>query len=140
MTSLKQFAVDEHRGAPLRQMFAVRYTQRLATWVKVHAMTHNVSDSALLRHALEQYAVANGYDALQAAGLQWEADELRRKAGIAEMQRMNERIDESRQVQAQAAERNRQWSEMGILQRLGHEPLSQEQIQANRRKWGIKGQ
>ena len=63
MTSLKQFAVDEHRGAPLRQMFACRYTQRLATWVKVHAMTHNVSDSAVLRHALEQYAVANGYDA-----------------------------------------------------------------------------
>ena len=63
MTSLKQFAVDEHRGAPLRQMFAVRYTQRLATWVKVHAMTHNVSDSAVLRHALEQYAIANGYDA-----------------------------------------------------------------------------
>lgn len=63
MTSLKQFAVDEHRGAPLRQMFAARYTARLATWVKVHAMTHNVSDSAVLRHALEQYAVANGYEA-----------------------------------------------------------------------------
>ena len=40
MASLKQFAVDEHRGAPLRQMFAVRYTQRLATWVKTHAMVH----------------------------------------------------------------------------------------------------
>ena len=63
MSSLKQFAVDEHRGAPLRQMFAVRYTKRLATWVKVHALTHNVSDSAVLRHALEQYAVAHGYDA-----------------------------------------------------------------------------
>ena len=63
MASLKQFAVDEHRGAPLRQMFAVRYTQRLATWAKVHAMTHNVSDSAVLRYALQQYTVANVYDA-----------------------------------------------------------------------------
>ena len=63
MTSQKQFAVDEHRGAPLRQMFAVRYTQRHATWVKTHAMVHNVSESAVLRHALEQYAVTNGYDA-----------------------------------------------------------------------------
>ena len=63
MPSLKQFAVDEHSGAPLRQMFAVRYTQRLATWVKTHAMVHNVSESAVLRHALEQYAVTNGYDA-----------------------------------------------------------------------------
>jgi hypothetical protein len=63
MTSLKQFAVDEHRGAPLRQMFAVRYTQRLATWVRTHAMVHNVSESAVLRHALEQYASTNGYNA-----------------------------------------------------------------------------
>ena len=63
MASLKQFAVDEHRGAPLRQMFAVRYTQCLATWVKTHAMLHKVSESAVLRHALEQYAVTNGYDA-----------------------------------------------------------------------------
>ena len=63
MTSLKQFAVDEHRGAPLRQMFAVRYTQSLATWVKTHAMVHNVSESAVLRPALEQYAVTNGYNA-----------------------------------------------------------------------------
>ena len=63
MASLKQFSVDEHRGAPLRQKFDVRYTQRLATWVKTHAMTHKVSDSAVLRHALEQYAVANGYNA-----------------------------------------------------------------------------
>ena len=55
--------MDELRGAPLRQMVAVRYTQRLATWVKTHAMVHNVSESAVLRHALEQYAVTNGYDA-----------------------------------------------------------------------------
>ena len=84
--------------------------------------------------------IASDADALQAAGFQWEADELRRKADIAELQRMNQRIDESRQVQAQAAERNRQWSEMGILERRGHEPLSPQQIQANRRRWGIKGQ
>ena len=63
MASLKQFAVDELRGAPLRQMVAVRYTQRLATWVKTHAMVHNVSESAVLRHALEQYAVTHGYNA-----------------------------------------------------------------------------
>ena len=63
ITSLKQFAVDEHRGAPLRQMFAVRYTQRLATWVKTHALAHNVSESSVLHHALQQYAVSHGYKA-----------------------------------------------------------------------------
>ena len=63
MASLKQFAVDELRGAPLRQMVSVRYTQRLATWVKTHARVHNVSKSSVLRHALEQYGVTHGYNA-----------------------------------------------------------------------------
>ena len=84
--------------------------------------------------------IASDADALQAAGLQWEADELRRKAGIAEMQRMNERIDESRQVQQQAALRREEWQSMGILERMGHQPLSPEVIARNRRNWGITGQ
>ena len=84
--------------------------------------------------------IASDAEALQAAGLQWEADELRRKAGIAEMQRMNERIDESRQVQQQAAQRREEWQSMGILERMGHQPLSPEVISRNRREWGITGQ
>ena len=84
--------------------------------------------------------IASDADALQAAGLQWEADELRRKAGIAEMQRMNERIDESRQVQQQAAQRREEWQSMGILERMGHQPLSPEVIARNRRNWEITGQ
>ena len=84
--------------------------------------------------------IASDADALQAAGLQWAADELRRKAGIAEMQRMNERIDESRQVQQQAAQRREEWQSMGILERKGHQPLSPEVIARNRRNWGIIGQ
>ena len=79
-------------------------------------------------------------DALQAAGLQWEADELRRKADIAELQRMNQRIDESRQVQQQATQRREEWQSMGILERMGHQPLSPEVIARNRRNWGITGQ
>ena len=63
MISLKQFAVDKHNGVPLRQMFATWYTQRLATWVKTHALAHNVSESSVLCHALEQYAVTHGYNA-----------------------------------------------------------------------------
>ena len=84
--------------------------------------------------------IASDAEALQAAGLQWEADELRRKAGIAEMHRMNERIDESRQVQQQAAQRREEWQSMGILERMGHQPLSPEVIARNRRNWGITGQ
>ena len=53
--------------------------------------------------------IASDADALQAAGFQWEADELRRKADIAEMQRMNERIDERRLLQQQDAQKREQW-------------------------------
>ena len=78
-------------------------------------------------------------DALQAAGLQWEADELRRKADIAERQRINERIDESRLLQQQDAQKREQWQSMGLLERLGHAPIDPAVAAANRRKWGIKG-
>lgn len=84
--------------------------------------------------------IASDADALQAAGFQWEADELRRKADIAELQRINQRIDESRQVQQQAAQRREEWQSMGILERMGHQPLSPEVIARNRREWGITGQ
>ena len=90
------------------------------------------------RRTLGENTIADA-DALQAAGYQWEADELRRKADVAEMQRMNQRIDESRQVQQQDAQKREQWQSMGLLERLGHQPLSSVVIAANRRKWGIKG-
>ena len=79
-------------------------------------------------------------DALQAAGLQWEADELRRKAEIAELQRMNQRIDESRLLQQQAAQRREEWQSMGLLERLGHSSIDPSVAAANRRKWGMTGQ
>jgi hypothetical protein len=60
--SLKQFAAKEYRGAPLLDRMDVRYPRRLATWVKTHALTHNVTDSTVLRYAVEQYAKENGFD------------------------------------------------------------------------------
>ena len=84
--------------------------------------------------------IASDADALQAAGFQWEADELRRKADIAEMQRMNERIDESRRVQQQAAQKQEQWASMSLLERMGHERMTPEKVAHYRRMYGISGQ
>ena len=98
-----------------------------------------VSEQFTARKIVFMAPASRASDALQAAGFQWEADELRRKADIAEMQRMNERIDESRLLQQQAAQKREEWQSMGLLERLGHQPLSPEVIAANRRKWGIKG-
>jgi len=98
-----------------------------------------VSEQFTARKIVFMAPASRARDALQAAGFQWEADELRRKADLAEMQRMNERIDESRLLQQQAAQKREEWQSMGILERMGHQPLSPEVIAANRRKWGIKG-
>ena len=67
--------------------------------------------------------IASDADALQAAGFQWEADELRRKADIAEMQRINERIDESRLLQQQDAQKREQWQSWVFWKDLGTHPL-----------------
>jgi hypothetical protein len=74
---------------------------------------------------------------LEAAGLQFEADQLKRKAEIEETRVMNQRIDESRQLQEMAAQRNREWQSKGFLERLGHEPLDPAVIAANKKRWGI---
>ena len=102
-----------------------------------HTMASLPADVANRRNLGQN--IASDADALQAAGFQWEADELRRKADIAERQRINERIDESRLLQQQDAQKREQWQSMGLLERLGHAPIDPAVAAANRRKWGIKG-
>ena len=55
----------------------------------------------------------------------------------AEYWRQNDDPEVADYVQAMA--RNAQWNQMGVLERMGHQPLSPEVIAENRRKWGIKG-
>ena len=76
---------------------------------------------------------------LEKAGLAWEAEEIRRKAQIEEQRIYAQRIDESRQLQQINENKTREWQEMGLLARLGHEPLPADVIAANRAKYGIKG-
>ena len=77
---------------------------------------------------------------LRLAGLEWEAQELERRVQREMDQRMADQALSSRENYQQAMAKNRAWSEMGILERMGHQPLSPELIAANRRRWGITGQ
>ena len=78
-------------------------------------------------------------DALERCGLQYEADELRRRAQITDTQRLNQRIDESRQVQEMDCRRREQWQSMNLLERLAASPVSEESAARARAEWGIKG-
>ena len=79
-------------------------------------------------------------DALEACGLQWEAEELRRRAQIAETQLVDQRIDESRQLQEIQRRKREQWQSMNLLERMAASPVSAECAARARAEWGITGQ
>ena len=76
---------------------------------------------------------------LRAAGLELEAQQLEQQVQKQMDQRMADQALSSRENYQQAMARSAQWSEMGILERLGHEPLTPQQIADNRRLYGIQG-
>ena len=76
---------------------------------------------------------------LRAAGLEYEAQQLEQQVQRQMDQRMADQALSSRENYQQAMARNAQWSEMGVLERMGHAPLTPQQIADNRRRWGIKG-
>lgn len=76
---------------------------------------------------------------LRAAGLEYEAQQLEQQSHRLMDQRMADQALSSRENYVQAMARSSQWSEMGILERMGHQPLTPEQIADNRRRYGITG-
>ena len=102
------------------------------------------------------FAGANGHTAMpadvvmrrnQGQSIPQDAQHLRRAGLEAEAQAAEARgqrlidqqlVDQTRQSQEnyqQAMARSAGWSEMGLLERLGHQPLTSEQIAANRRRY-----
>lgn len=59
--TIKQFAQNECRGAPLTDMLHTRFPKTLAMFVRTAALTEGVSESAVLRYACEQWAHTQGY-------------------------------------------------------------------------------
>ena len=73
--------------------------------------------------------------ALRAAGFELQAQQCERLGQAQQDQRMADQIANSRAVYEQEMQRTAQWKEMGILERMGHQPLTPEQIAANRRRY-----
>lgn len=76
---------------------------------------------------------------LRAAGLEYEAQELERQMEREEAQRIGEQTLASRQNFEQERARYAAYQEQGLLGRMLNNPLTPDQIAANRRKYGIKG-
>lgn len=60
--NLQQFAESEFRGEPLFERTTIRYTKRLSSFLKTVALTENVGESTVIRHALEFWAATQGFE------------------------------------------------------------------------------
>ena len=76
---------------------------------------------------------------LRAAGLEYEAQQLEQQSQRLMDQRMADQALSSRENYNEAMARSKAWSESGILARMGHTPLTPDQIAENRRRYGITG-
>ena len=102
-----------------------------------HGSTNLPADTVMRRNSAQLQA--SDIPHLRAAGLEYEAQQLEQQVQRQMDQRMADQALSSRENYQQAMARNSQWSEMGILERMGHQPLLPEVIAENRRRWGIKG-
>jgi len=59
--SLHEFAEQESRGAPLKTMVHARFPKPLAVFLKTAALTEGVSESTVLRYAVEKWATSQGF-------------------------------------------------------------------------------
>ena len=77
--------------------------------------------------------------ALRAAGFEQQAQQAEMLGQLQQDQRLADQALSSRENYQQAMARSAEWQQMGVLERMGHQPLSQEQIQAYRRQYGVSG-
>ena len=78
--------------------------------------------------------------ALRAAGYEQQAQQCERLGQMQQDQRLVDQSLASRQHYQQEMQRTAEWQQMGVLERMGHQPLTPEQIAANRRRYGVTGQ
>ena len=75
--------------------------------------------------------------ALRAAGFETQAQQCERLGQVQQDQRMADQVAYSRAVHQQDMQRVAEWKEMELLERMIREPLSPDQIAANRRRYGL---
>ena len=74
---------------------------------------------------------------LRNAGLEWEAKELEKRVSLQQDQRLADQAASSRENFIREQQRAAEWAQMGILARMGHQPIDPAVAARNRAKWGI---
>ena len=102
-----------------------------------HGSTNMPADTVMRRNKAQ--LEAKDIPHLRAAGLEYEAQLLERQMERETAERIAEQTLASRQNYEQERARFAAFQEQGLLGRMLNNPLTPDQIAANRRKYGIKG-
>jgi hypothetical protein len=76
---------------------------------------------------------------LRTAGYEQQAQQCERLGQMQQDQRMADQALSSRENYQQAMARSADWQQRSLLERMAAEPLTAEQIAANRRRYGVTG-
>ena len=60
--SIQTFARHEKRNGPMNAVLHARFPEPIVSFVKTTALVEGVSESTILRFALEQWAAAEGFN------------------------------------------------------------------------------
>ena len=76
-------------------------------------------------------------DRLRKYGWEFESQRIEKAKAEYENQKMLREIEASKQRQKVAEQKREQWNNMNLLERMAAEPLSQDQILQNRKRYGM---
>ena len=76
-------------------------------------------------------------DRLRKFGWEFESQRIEKAQAEYETQKMLKEIEESKKRQAVQQQKREQWNNMNLLERMAAEPLSQDQILQNRKRYGM---
>ena len=76
-------------------------------------------------------------DRLRKYGWEFESQRIEKAKAEYENQKMLKEIEESKKRQKLAEQKREQWNNMNLLERMAAEPLSQDQILQNRKRYGM---
>ena len=76
-------------------------------------------------------------DRLRKFGWEFESQRIEKAKAEYENQKMLKEIEASKERQKVAEQKREQWNNMNLLERMAAEPLSQDQILQNRKRYGV---
>ena len=76
-------------------------------------------------------------DRLRKYGWEFESQRIEKAKAEYENEKMLKEIEESKKRQAVQQQKREQWNNMNLLERMAAEPLSQDQILQNRKRYGM---